>query len=358
MHNVLVVGAGFAGSVMAERLASAGNVCTVIDKREHIGGNAYDYYDNAGVLTHKYGPHLFHTNSKKVLDYLTRFTEWREFRHTAFSSVNGILYSFPINLRTFEQLLGRPSTTEEMEDYLQKNKVFFEHPKNSEEAILSQVGKELYEKFYEGYTTKQWGLSPRDLDASVCLRIPIRTNRNADYSSDVYQFMPRDGYAEMFYRMLNHPNITTLLGVDYKTVVDNFDYTVYTGPIDEFFDYAHGPLPYRSLRFEHTSYREAFHQPAVAVNYPNSEKFTRTVEVKHATGQVCENTTVVREYPESVGEPYYPIPSPTAAVVYQKYKKLAEQCKGVTFVGRLARYMYLNMDQVVAQALIEAKRLT
>jgi UDP-galactopyranose mutase len=357
MRKVLVVGAGFAGAVMAERLASAGNLCTVVDKREHIGGNAYDYYDAAGVLTHKYGPHLFHTNSKGVLDYLTHFTEWREFRNTALSFTDGILYSFPINLCTFEQMVHHSSSTEEMEAYLQEHRVCIAHPKNSEEAMLSQVGKELYEKFYEGYTTKQWGRSPRELDASVCLRIPIRTSRNIDYFNDTYQCMPLNGYTEMFHRMFNHPNITTLLGVDYRNVKAKHDHTIYTGPVDEFFDCVYGALPYRSLRFEHTYYAEEFHQPVTAINYPNSEKFTRAVEIKHATGQVCKNTTVVREYPESVGEPYYPIPSPASAIVYQKYKQMAEQRKDVTFVGRLATYRYFNMDQVVAQALVAAEKI-
>jgi len=331
----------------------------VVDRRNHIGGNAYDYNDEAGVLVHKYGPHLFHTNSDQIFKYLSRFTEWLPAVFNAKSFTDGRYWSFPINLQTFEEVLGRPSTTEEMEDYLTKNKVPISFPKNSEEAIISQVGWELYEMFYKGYTTKQWNRHPKDLDASVCSRIPIRTTRNDLYFNDKYQVMPLHGYTNMFLNMLN-PRITVLLDVDYRDLKVDKKFTVYTGPIDEFFDYTYGSLPYRSLRFEFDTMRCNFWQPTFMVSYPNSEKFTRIVEIKHVTGQKIDCTTIVREYPENyeVGkEAYYPIPAVDSAAIYKRYKELALSRQDVAFVGRLARYTYINMDQTVGMALSEFERL-
>ena len=358
--DVLIVGAGFAGMVMAERISNElGKKCLVIDRRDHIGGNAYDYKDEAGVLVHRYGPHLFHTNSDRIFEYLSRFTEWHPATYNAKSFTDGRFWSFPINLQTFEEMVGRPSTTEEMEKYLAERRMDIPSPRNSEEAIISQVGWELYEKFYKGYTQKQWSRHPRELDASVCTRIPIRTTRNDLYFNDKHQAMPKYGYTAMFESMLN-PRITVLLNTDYKLLNVEAQHMVYTGPIDEYFNYAHGPLPYRSLRFEFETFKQNFWQPTFMVSYPNSEKFTRIVEIKHVTGQKSDYTTIVREYPEDyvVGkEAYYPVPAPDAAKVYAKYKEMAEQHKGVTFVGRMATYRYLNMDQTVGMALAEFEKL-
>jgi UDP-galactopyranose mutase len=358
--DVLIVGAGFAGMVMAERISNElGKRCLVIDRRSHIGGNANDYIDDAGVLVHRYGPHLFHTNSDKIFEYLSRFTEWNPTIYNAKSFTDGKFWSFPINLQTFEEMIGRTSNSEEMENYLAKRRVNVENPKNSEEAIISQVGWELYEKFYKGYTQKQWRMHPRELDASVCTRIPIRTTRNDLYFNDKHQAMPKLGYTTMFENMLNS-RITTVFNTDYRLLDVEAQHTVYTGPIDEYFNYVHGPLPYRSLRFEFETFKQEFWQPTFMVSYPNSEEFTRIVEIKHVTGQKSDYTTIVREYPEDyvVGkEAYYPIPAPDAALAYAKYKAMAEHCKDVTFVGRLARYVYINMDQTVGMALSEFEKL-
>ena len=358
--DVLIVGAGFAGLTMAERLSSIGRSCTIIDKRPHIGGNAYDCYDEAGVLIHPYGPHLFHTNSDAVFDYLSRFTKWIPATYTSSSYAHGRLWSFPINLKTFEQLQDRECTTEDMESYLASKRVKIDHPANSEEAIVSQVGWELYEMFYKGYVLKQWDRHPRDLAASVCQRIPIRTTRNDLYFNDRHQCMPAEGYTRMLWRMLP-TNADLILGVDYDRSM-SYNHLVYTGPIDQFFDYAHGPLPYRSLVFDRQSFKSEdgsnlLFQPTVSVNYPNDCDFTRIVEAKHITGQVSPWTTIVREYPSAIGEPYYPIPAPDSAVIYEKYRATAESLPDVTFVGRLARYRYMNMDQTVAMARAEFDKL-
>jgi UDP-galactopyranose mutase len=355
--DFLIVGAGFAGSVLAERLASqAGRTCLIVEKRGHIGGNAYDHYDRAGVLLHTYGPHYFRTNSDRVIDYLSQFTGWHSVEYKILAWTDGRYWQFPINLNTFEQLIGRPSTTGEMEATLAKWRVPIEKPRNSEEVIVSQVGVALYEKFFKNYTRKQWKRDPKDLDPSVCGRIPIRTNRDDRYLSDRFQALPKDGYTPMFERMLAHPKIEVLLDTDYRDVLPRVHYKhmIYTGPVDEFFDCRFGPLPYRSLRFEPETIAKEFYQPAMQVNYPNDYDFTRIVEIKHATGQKIPVTTIVREYPQDYGpgrEPYYPVPAPDSRALYEKYAALAAQQANVSFVGRLATYRYYNMDQVVAMAL-------
>jgi len=392
IYDFLVVGAGFSGLTFAERVANeAGKTSMVVEKRRHLGGNAYDRYDDHGVLIHTYGPHYFRTNAPRIKDYLSRFTGWHPVDYKILSYTGGRYWNFPINLNTFEQLLGRSSTTEEMEQWMAEKKVPIDNPANSEEVIVSQVGWELYEKFFKGYTMKQWKRHPQDLDASVCGRIPIRTNRDDRYLREEFQALPAAGYTRMFERILEAggPRVKVLLNTDYREVLPHvrFKHLVYTGPIDEFFDYVHGDLPYRSLRFENESFtaeelkpretisgRPGFWQPAMQVNYPNEEDFTRIVEVKHATGQQCTNTTIVREYPEDYhrgGEAYYPIPAPDAAAVYAKYKEMAEVCgnspakflpsstgcEGASFIGRLATYRYYNMDQVVGMALAESDKL-
>lgn len=364
-NEILIVGAGFAGMVMAERLCSAGQRCVIVDKRDHIGGNAYDYVDDAGVLVHAYGPHLFHTNSDRIFEYLSRFTKWIPAKYTAASFARGRLYSFPINLRTYEQFAGRRSSPAAMEEYFAAVRVPIDCPKNSEEAIVSQVGWELYEMFYKGYVEKMWGRSAKDLDASVCRRLPIRTTSNALYFNDRHQCMPAEGYTKMFYNMLPY-GAELLLGIDYKKIVSSaFKHVVYTGPIDQFFGCIHGSLPYRSLRFEHTTMRPSmlrggFWQSTTSVSYPDAAvPHTRDIEIKHVTGQFCPNSTIVREFPlDGAGnEPYYPIPNPTTAAIYAKYKALADATTGVTFVGRLATYKYLDMHMVVGQALSEFDKL-
>ena len=361
--DFLIVGAGFAGSVLAERIASQlGKTCLIVEKRNHIGGNAYDRYDEAGVLVHNYGPHYFRTNSQRIIDYLSQFTEWRELEYKILSWTNGRYWQFPINLNTFEQLIGRPSTSEEMEAQLAEWRVEIDSPKNSEEVIVSQVGWKLYEMFFKNYTRKQWQRDAKDLDASVCGRIPIRTNRDDRYLSEKFQALPKDGYTSMFRRILSQPKIEVRLNTDFREAREHvrYDHLIFTGPIDEYYDHCFGHLPYRSLRFEAETLSQEFFQPAMQVNYPNDHDFTRIVEIKHATGQNLRSTTIVREYPQNFGpgrEPYYPIPAPDARALYSKYAERAASEKNVRFVGRLATYRYYNMDQIVGMALAEFDRL-
>ena len=361
--DYLIVGAGFAGAVIAERLASQlGKTCLVVDRRSHIAGNCYDAYTDSGVLIHQYGPHYFRTNSDRVKDYLSQFTEWHPVDYKILSWTKDRFWQFPINLNTFEQIIGRPSNPEEMEEYFAKRRVPIEKPANSEEVIISQVGTELYEMFFKNYTRKQWNLDPKDLDASVCGRIPIRTNRDDRYLSDKFQALPKAGYTRMFERILNHPKIKILLQTDYRELLPHvrFGHLVYTGMIDEYFDFKFGHLPYRSLRFEVENLQQEFFQPAMQVNYPNDHEFTRIVELKHATGQQTKVTSIVREFPEVFApgrEAYYPVPNPSSSALYHQYAELAAQEKKVSFIGRLATYKYYNMDQVVGMALAEFDRL-
>jgi UDP-galactopyranose mutase len=361
--DYLVVGAGFAGSVLAERLAEdSGKTCLVVDRRDHIAGNAYDKVDSAGILIHAYGPHYFRTNSSKVVDYLSRFTDWHQVSYQVLVWTDGKYWQFPINLNTFEQYLGRPSTTEEMEATLAKWREPIANPKNSEEVVLSQVGRKFYEMFFKNYTKKQWQRDPAQLDASVCGRIPVRTNRDDRFVTDTFQALPKDGYTAMFERMLRHPRITVRLKTDYRELPQSTRYQkmIYTGMIDEYYNFSEGRLPYRSMRFEPETIQKEFFQPAMQVNYPNDHEYTRVVEIKHATGQKSAVTTIVREYPEDFApgkEAYYPVPAPDSRALYEKYAAKAKAESNVTFVGRLATYRYYNMDQVVAMALTEYEKL-
>ena len=363
-YDLLIVGAGFAGAVLAERFArKLGKSSLVIDRRTHVGGNSHDCYDAAGVLIHSYGAHYFRTNSDRVKNYLSEFTAWHPVEYKILSFTDGRFWNFPINLNTFEQLLGRCSTTEEMEATLAKWRIPIERPKNSEEVIISKVGRELYEKFFKNYTRKQWRREPSELDASVCGRISIRTNRDDRYLTEKFQALPADGYTALIHRILDHPKIEVDLGASFQSIAKrvSFQHLVYTGPIDAFFGFQFGPLAYRSLRFERETIGVQYFQPAVQVNYPNDFDFTRIVETKHITGQKLPVTTIVREYPDDFGpgkEPYYPIPMRETESLYRKYAELAARQKKVSFVGRLATYRYYNMDQVVAMALSEFDRLT
>jgi UDP-galactopyranose mutase len=360
MFDTLIVGAGFAGATLAERLASQlGQRVLVVEKRRHIAGNAYDEYNDEGLLVHRYGPHIFHTNAKRVWDYLSAFTAWRPYEHRVRASVDGQLVPLPINLDTVNQLYGLSLTAFEVDGFFQQLAEPRASIATSEDVVVSRVGTELYRKFFRGYTRKQWGLDPSDLDASVISRVPIRTNRDDRYFTDTYQAMPAQGYTRMFERMLDHPNISVLLGTDYRDVQDviPFGEMVYTGPVDAYFDYRYGKLPYRSLRFEHTTHDAERFQPAPVVNYPNEHAFTRITEFKYLTGQEHPKTAVVAEYPQAEGDPYYPIPRPANAALYKRYEALARAEPGVHFVGRLATYKYYNMDQVVAQALTVFDRI-
>jgi len=363
-YDLLVVGAGFAGAVLAERFARVLNQrVLVIDRRPHLGGNAYDCHDSAGVLIHPYGPHYFRTSSAMVWAYLSVFTTWQHVDYRILSYTDGALWQFPINLNTFEQFIGRPATSEEMRTTLSKWRIPIEQPKNSEELILSRVGRELYEKFFRNYTLKQWGLDPKDLDPTVCGRIPIRVNRDNRYLTERFQALPQEGYTPLFQRLLDHPNIEVRLGVSFQNPDHGITYKrlVYTGPVDAYYNYRFGVLPYRSLRFETETLEQEFYQPVVQVNYPNNFEFTRIIEAKHITGQKLPRTTIIREYPQAFTldrEAYYPIPNPAAHAQFAQYARMMAAEKDVSFVGRLATYRYYNMDQVVASALAEFTRLT
>lgn len=354
MFDYLIVGAGFAGSVLAERLARGSNKkVLLVDRRPHIGGNAYDCYNDAGILIHKYGPHIFHTNSREVFEYLSTFTRWRPYEHRVRASVDGQLVPIPINLDTINQLYGLKLTSLEMENFFASVAEPREVVRTSEDVVVGRVGRELYEKFFRGYTRKQWGLDPSQLDAMVTARVPVRTNRDDRYFADTYQAMPLRGYTRMFENLLDHDNIKILLNTDYREIVDLIPYEkmIYTGPVDEFFDYRYGKLPYRSLKFEHETVNQEWVQPVAVVNYPNEHLYTRVTEFKHLTGQEHAKSSLVYEYPMAEGDPYYPVPRPENNELYKKYQALAEERSDVHFVGRLATYKYYNMDQVVAQAL-------
>jgi UDP-galactopyranose mutase len=360
MFDFLIVGAGFAGSVLAERLASqADKKVLLVEKRNHIGGNAYDCYDDAGVLVHKYGPHIFHTNSAEVFQYLSRFTAWRPYEHRVLASVDGQLVPIPINLDTVNQLYGTHFTSLDLEAFFASVAEPRAEIRTSEDVVVSKVGRDLYEKFFRNYTRKQWGLDPSELDAAVSARVPVRTSRDSRYFTDRYQAMPSHGFTRMFERMLDHPNIKVLLNTDYREILDviPFREMVYTGPIDEYFSCCFGKLPYRSLEFRFETLATSRHQSVAVVNYPNEFPYTRATEFKYLTGQEHERTTVVYEYPRAEGDPYYPVPRPENAELYRRYKTLADATPDVSFVGRLATYRYYNMDQVVAQALAEFERM-
>lgn len=361
MYDYLIVGAGFAGSVLAERLARGLNKkVLLIDRRNHIGGNAYDCHDQHGILIHKYGPHIFHTNSAEIFEYLSKFTAWRQYQHRVRCCVDGRLVPMPINLDTLNELYGLDLTPGTMKDFLAGMAEKKDPIVTSEDVVLSQVGRELYEKFFRGYTRKQWGLDPSELDAQVTARVPVRFNRDDRYFTDIFQAMPAQGYTRMFENMLDHEDIHILLKADYQDVVDEipFQNLIFTGPIDQFFDYRFGPLPYRCLDFVHETHHRPVFQSAPVVNYPNEYAYTRVTEFKYLTGQEHLLTSIVYEYPKAEGDPYYPIPRPANAAIYKQYQALAAESPDVHFVGRLATYRYYNMDQVVGQALATFNRLS
>jgi UDP-galactopyranose mutase len=361
-YDVMVVGAGFAGAVLAERLATqSGKRVLVVDRRPHIAGNAFDRLDDAGVLIHQYGPHIFHTNSAEIFDYLSQFTAWRPYEHRVLADVDGLRVPMPINRTTLNMLYGLSlASDDEAAAFLAARAEPVEVVRTSADVVISAVGRELYETFFQGYTRKQWGVDPSELDKSVTARVPTRTGTDDRYFTDAYQAMPAAGYTAMFERMLDHPGIDLLLGVDYREARDAYphDHLVFTGPIDEYFGHRFGKLPYRSLVFRHETVDREWFQPTGVVNYPSPEvDHTRITEYKHLTGQASARTSITYEYPSAVGDPYYPIPNPETQALFKRYEALAIAQRDVTFVGRLATYRYYNMDQVVGQALAAYRRL-
>lgn len=355
-YDYLIVGAGFAGSVMAERLASQLNKkVLVVEKRNHIAGNAYDEYDENGILVHKYGPHIFHTNSKEVFDYLSQFTEWRFYEHKVLAALDGELYPIPINRLTINKLYKKNfSTDNEVFNFYQSIREKRFPILNSEDVIVNQVGYDLFEKFFRHYTKKQWDLEPNQLSPSVCGRIPIRTNDDCRYFTDKYQYMPKDGYTKMFEKMLNQKNIEVLLNTDYKKIINDIEFNkmIYTGPIDYFFDYAYGKLPYRSIKFEWENYKQEFFQEVAQVNYVDQfTEYTRVIEHKRLSYSNSKITIISQERSQKDGEEFYPIPTEENRKLYYKYKDETKKLKNVIFCGRLAEYQYYNMDQIVANSL-------
>jgi len=360
MFDYLIVGAGFAGSVLAERLANEADAkVLIIDQRDHIGGNAYDFYNKDGIMVHKYGPHIFHTNSKEVFDYLSHFTPWRPYEHKVLASVDGQMVPMPINLNTINKLYNLNLSSDELDSFFTSKAEKVDRVKTSEDVVVSKVGRELYEKFFRGYTRKMWNLDPSELDASVTARVPTRTNKDDRYFTDTFQAMPLHGYTRMFKKMLDHPNIKVMLNTDYKEILEVIPYKkmIYTGPIDSYFNYCFGKLPYRSLEFKFETIDAEFFQQTGTINYPNEQAFTRITDFKYLTGQKHPKTAVVYEYPVADGDPYYPVPRPENAEIYRKYQQLASTMTNTYFTGRLATYKYYNMDQVVAQSLTLFKKI-
>jgi UDP-galactopyranose mutase len=360
--DYLVVGAGFAGSILAERLAAGSRKkVLVIDKRPHVAGNAYDHKDSAGVLIHRYGPHIFHTNSQEIVSYLSRFTRWRPYEHRVLACLRGVHVPMPINRTTVNTLYGlNLQTEEETQAFFASRAEAVATIRTSEDVVVSKIGRELYERFFRGYTRKQWGLDPSELDKSVTARVPTRSNTDDRYFTDSFQCMPADGYTKMFENILDHDNIELMLGVDFEDVRNDvvYDQMIYTGPVDEYFDHRFGPLPYRSLEFRHETLDQAWFQPVGTVNYPSEDvPYTRISEYKHLTGQAHAKTSITYEFPRAEGDPYYPVPRPENQALYKKYEALALQTPDVHFVGRLATYRYYNMDQVAGQALAAYRKI-
>ena len=357
--DIVVVGAGFSGAVSARVMAESGFRVKVLEKRSHVGGNAWDTLDAQGVRIHPYGPHVFHTNSPEVFEWLSRFTAWRAYEHRVRACVEGKYYPLPINRTTINNVFSLALDESQVASFLDTLREPRDPIRNSEDLVLSSVGKTLCELFFRRYTLKQWGLDLAQLSAGVAARLPVRTNDDDRYFTDKYQCMPADGYATLFERILDHPAIDVKLGAVYSGKIDAARHTIFTGPIDEYFGFRHGRLPYRSLRFEHfhRSGASSTIQPVAVINFPGDEPYTRITEFRHITGQVHSGSSFVREFPCSDGEPYYPVPTIESRRLFQHYKRDAERATNVTFIGRLAQYQYYNMDQVVAAALAKSRAL-
>ncbi|MGG3832891.1 UDP-galactopyranose mutase [Geobacillus thermocatenulatus] len=374
MFDYVIIGTGFAGSVLAERIATQLNKkVLMIEKRNHIGGNAYDSYDSQGILIHNYGPHIFHTKVKKVWDYLSNFTDWHLYHHKVLGVIDGQKVPIPFNLNSINQLFPK-NLAERLEKKLIENfgynkKVPILKLREVEDTDLKFLADYIYEKVFLGYTTKQWGVTPEELDPSVTGRVPVYISRDDRYFQDPYQGMPKEGYTKLFERMLDHENIKILLNTDYKEVLQfNFETgeaslfgqkfggkIIYTGPIDYFFDYKFGQLPYRSLNFVFEQFNQEQVQEVGTVNYPNDYNFTRITEFKHLTNQSSDKTTTVKEFSQEYipgkNIPYYPIKNDNNLELYRLYKEETRKYDNLIFIGRLAEYQYYDMDMVVAKAL-------
>ncbi|WP_312369982.1 UDP-galactopyranose mutase [Lachnoclostridium sp.] len=350
----VVVGAGLAGLTIAQRIANEWQEeVLVIEKRDHIGGNVFDSYNEDGILIHNYGPHIFHTNDRGVYEYLSQFTEWNDFWHRVLTYVDGNLIPMPITVETINKLYNMNLSCEEVEEFIKKQAVAIDEIKTSKDVALSKVGVDIYEKFFESYTKKQWGIDPGEIDTSVISRIPIRYNRDTRYFTDRYQGMPKHGYTKMCQNMIADKKIKILLNTDYKEIIDDLDYEllIYTGPTDYFYNFKHGKLAYRSIDFKFETMDCEKYQEAPVVNYPNDYDFTRITEFKQMTWQEHKKTTILKEFPGSEGEPYYPFPTKECKEQFALYQEEMKKETKVHFLGRLAEYRYYNMDAVVRSAL-------
>lgn len=355
-YDYLIVGAGFAGCTLAERLANIlGKKVLIVEKRNHIGGNCFDRFNNDGIMVQVYGPHIFHTKVQRVWEYLNQFTTFNHYQHRVLSHLKDMDVYFPINLDTMERVTGLNFTSESLKEYFAQRRVPIgeQDVRNSRDVVLSQVGEEVYNLFVKEYTKKQWGVYPEELDPQVLRRIPVRFNRDTRYFDDPWQGIPTYGYSFIFEKMVVSPLIHLLLKADYKDVVDtvSFDTLIYTGPIDDYFNYVYGKLPYRCMRFEFETLEMERFQGAAVVNYPLDKPFTRITEYKHFYMQEHRKTTISYEYSQGEGEPSYPIPRDDNRLLYEQYKALADQERNTFFIGRLAQYQYFNMDRVVEEAL-------
>jgi UDP-galactopyranose mutase len=363
--DIVVIGAGISGAVLAERYASHGKKVLLLEKRDHIAGNCYDYIDENGILVSKYGAHLFHTDDREVWNYVRRFSEWYPWEHKVLAKVDGKTVPIPVNINTVNSLFGlKLSSEKEMSEWLEANRIPIDNPKDGREAVISKVGTELYEKMFKHYTFKQWGKYPEELDASVLNRIPVRTNDDDRYFSDRYQALPVGGYTQMFRKILGHTNITVKLETDFFEVrnqIGTFEKMFYTGPIDRFFDFSDNlkeKLEYRSINFVKETINKTYYQENSVVNYPGKEQgFTRIIEYKHFGNQKSDKTTIVKEFSTDDGEPYYPVPNEKNRILYERYRQAAEKMENIYFVGRLANYKYFNMDQAFKNALDMFRKL-
>ena len=359
--SCLIVGCGLSGVVIAERIANVlGLKVTIIEKRDHIGGNCYDYVDNeTGILMNKYGAHLFHTNNELVWNYVNSFDTWTRWEHKVLSLVEDKFIPIPVNITTINQLCSEHLQNEsDVQEWLKANQVSYDTINNSEEMAKSRIGNILYDKLIKDYTFKQWNKYPNELDKSVLERIPIRANFDTRYFNDKYQALPHKGYTHFFQKILDHPNIEVLLNTDYFDYIKNntFDMTIFTGPIDSYFsDLELDKLEYRSIDFNiEVKQNMNYYQPNSVVNYPSPDvPFTRIVEYKHFLNQKSKDTVIVTETTNDVGEPFYPVPNKKNLELYEKYKNLAkeEEVKNIFFVGRLANYKYFNMDDAILNSI-------
>lgn len=350
----VIVGAGLAGLTMAERIANVlDEKVLVIEKRNHIGGNVYDSFNEDGILIHNYGPHIFHTNDREVYHYLTAFTKWNDFWHRVLTYVDGNLIPMPITVETINKLYNLNLDCSQVEEYLKKQAVPMDEIKTSKDVALSKVGQDIYEKIFETYTKKQWGIDPAELDTSVISRIPIRLNRDTRYFADKYQGMPANGYTKMCEKMISNKNIKLMLNTDYREIISDISYDtlIYTGATDEYYNFKYGKLAYRSINFVMETYDKNEFQEAPVVNYPNDYDYTRITEFKKLTWQEHRKTTICKEFPCSEGEPYYPFPTKEYKDQFARYEEEMKKESKVIFLGRLAEYRYYNMDGVVRRAL-------